>query len=46
MTRTATRSCRTWKRAVHFYLSGVVGRIHAAALHMLPAAAAASLMLL
>jgi len=37
----ATRTCRTTKRAFHFYLRGVVRRIHAAALHVRPAAAAA-----
>jgi len=30
-TKTATRSCRTRKRAFHFYSSGVVRRSHAAA---------------
>jgi len=40
------RSCRTRKRAVHFYSSGVVRRSHAAALHVRPAAAAALLLLI
>jgi len=39
-TRAATRSCRTRKRAVHFYSPGGVRRSHAAALHVRPAAAA------
>jgi len=33
-TRTTTRSCRTRKRAFHFYSPGVVRRSHAAALHV------------
>jgi len=41
-TRTATRSCQTRKRAVHFYSPGGVRRSHAAALHVRPAAAAAA----
>jgi len=41
ITRTSTRSCRTRKRAFHFCSPGVVRRIHAAALHMRSAAAAA-----
>jgi len=41
-TETATSSCRTWKRAVHFYSPDVVRRRHAAALHVRPAAAAAA----
>jgi len=40
--RTATRSCRTRKRAFHFYSPGVVQRSHTAALHVRPAAAAAA----
>jgi len=40
-TRTATRSCRTWKRTCH-YSPGVVRRSHAAALHVRFVAAAAA----
>jgi len=42
ITRTATRSCRTRKRAFHFCLPGVVRRRHAAALHVRPGAADAA----
>jgi len=41
-TRTTTRSCRTRKRAFHFYSPGVVRRSHAAALRVRPAAATAA----
>ena len=33
-TRTATCSCKIWKRAVHFYSPGVVRRSHAAVRHV------------
>jgi len=39
-TRTATRSCRTRKRAFHFYSPGVVRRSHAATRHVRPTDAA------
>jgi len=40
--RTATRSCRTKKRAVHVYSPGGVRRSHDAALHVQCAALAAA----
>jgi len=49
LTRTAMRSCRTWKRAFHFYLPGVVDastlRRGRAGTVVRPAAAAAVLLL-
>jgi len=41
-TRTATRSCRTQKRAVHVYSPDGVRRSHDAALRVRPAAVAAA----